>query len=159
WGARLTGKVLGWVVNNLFVSEGALEPSRYPDQPIGLVLDKTCFYAESGGQVGDRGTVGTGTGTFEVSDTIKVGNSVLHWGRLTAGRVEVGQVAQLQVDPEREFTRKNHTATHLLHWALRQVLGEHVEQRGSKVKPDEFTFDFSHTGALTEEEKQKVDLL
>ena len=65
----------------------------------------------------------------------------------------------MQVSSEREFTRKNHTATHLLHWALHRVLGEHVEQRGSKVKPDEFTFDFSHTGPVTEAEKAEVERL
>jgi alanyl-tRNA synthetase len=75
------------------------------------------------------------------------------------GKVEAGQPAKTQVDPVREFTRKNHTATHLLHWALHKVLGEHVEQRGSKVKPDEFTFDFSHTGPMTEAEKAEVERL
>ena len=78
---------------------------------------------------------------------------------MTEGRVEVGQKAQLTVSTDREFTRKNHTATHLLHWALHKVLGEHVEQRGSKVKPDEFTFDFSHTGPMTDAEKAEVERL
>ena len=70
-----------------------------------------------------------------------------------------GQIVHLKVDADREFTRKNHTATHLLHWALREVLGEHVEQRGSKVKPDEFTFDFSHNKPMSEGEKQQVERL
>jgi alanyl-tRNA synthetase len=103
--------------------------------------------------------VHTPTGLFEVAQTVKVGNATAHLGQVTEGRIEVGQKAQLQVSPEREFTRKNHTATHLLHWALHKVLGEHVEQRGSKVKPDEFTFDFSHTGPMTETEKAQVEQL
>src|SRR5207245_9639541 len=106
-----------------------------------------------------KGTVRTGTGLVEVNQTVKVGTATVHLGQLTEGRMEVGQKAQLQVSPAREFTRKNHTATHLLHWALHKVLGEHVEQRGSKVKPDEFTFDFSHTGPLTEDEKREVERL
>src|SRR5262249_60346957 len=92
-----------------------------------------------------------------VAETATLGNSVIHIGQVTQGMIEAGQGAQLRVDPEREFTRKNHTATHLLHWALQKVLGEHVEQRGSKVKPDEFTFDFSHTGPLTDDERKRVE--
>src|SRR5262249_2058462 len=115
--------------------------------------------AEAGGQVGDQGAIRTPTGVFEVTQTIKVGNAIVHVGQVTEGRMEVGQEAQLTVSPEREFTRKNHTATHLLHWALHRVLGEHVEQRGSKVKPDEFTFDFSHTGPLTDTERVEVERL
>src|SRR5207245_3981984 len=124
-----------------------------------LLLDQSCFYAEQGGQVGDQGTVRTATGLFEVNQTVKVGMATVHLGQVTEGRMEVGQTAQLQVSPEREFTRKNHTATHLLHWALHRVLGAHVEQRGSKVKPDEFTFDFSHNMPLSETEKAEVERL
>ncbi len=124
-----------------------------------VILDRTCFYAESGGQVGDTGTLTTPTGTFEVTQTVKAGDAILHIGRVTQGEIRVGQPVTMRVSPEREFTRKNHTATHLLHWALRQVLGEHVEQRGSKVKPDEFTFDFSHTGPMTDAEKARVEQL
>jgi alanyl-tRNA synthetase len=145
FGPTCEGKVLGWIAENQFQKYG-----RAPEEKeIGLLLDKTCFYAEQGGQVGDQGTIRTPTGLFEVSQTVKVGNAVVHVGQVTEARIEVGQKADLAVSTEREFTRKNHTATHLLHWALHQVLGEHVEQRGSKVKPDEFTFDFSHTGPLT----------
>jgi alanyl-tRNA synthetase len=149
------GKVLGWIQDNQFVKSGKLSPL----QVAGLILDKTCFYAEAGGQVGDRGAITTPSGVFEVTQTVKVGNATVHVGEVTTGPVGVGQNAKLLVDPEREFTRKNHTATHLLHWALQRVLGEHVEQRGSKVKPDEFTFDFSHTGPMTEAEKAEVERL
>ncbi|HXG11377.1 MAG TPA: alanine--tRNA ligase [Gemmataceae bacterium] len=155
FGSTCDAKVLGWIADNQFVPSGTLTEG----QRAGLLLDRTCFYAEAGGQVGDRGTITTPTGTFEVAQTVKLGNAVAHLGEVAAGRVEVGQTAQLQVSPEREFTRKNHTATHLLHWALRQVLGEHVEQRGSKVKPDEFTFDFSHTGPLSAAEKAEIERL
>src|SRR5262249_39766453 len=116
---------------------------------VGLLLDRTCFYWESGGQVGDTGTITTGTGELQVEQVARAAGGLIHVGHLTKGKIEVGQNGLLQVNPQREFTRKNHTATHLLHWALHNVLGEHVEQRGSKVKPDEFTFDFSHTGPMT----------
>jgi alanyl-tRNA synthetase len=154
-GSTCEATVLGWIADNQFLSRGRL-PN---DSEIGLLLDQTCFYAEQGGQVGDQGTVRTATGLFEVSQTVKVGTATVHLGQVTEGRMEVGQTAQLQVSPEREFTRKNHTATHLLHWALHKVLGEHVEQRGSKVKPDEFTFDFSHQAPMTETEKAEVESL
>src|SRR5262249_43471074 len=117
------------------------------------------FYAEQGGQVGDQGVIRTPTGVFEVEQTVKIGNAVAHVGRVREGRMEIGQTAKPQVAEEREFTRKNHTATHLLHWALQKILGEHVEQRGSKVKPSEFTFDFAHTGSLTEAERAQVERL
>jgi alanyl-tRNA synthetase len=154
-GPTCEGVVLGWIADNHYLTQGRLPA----DLEVGLVLDRTCFYAEQGGQVGDQGTVRTPSGVYEVDQTVKVGNATVHLGQVSEGRVEVGQPAQLQVSPEREFTRKNHTATHLLHWALHRVLGGHVEQRGSKVKPDEFTFDFSHTGPMTQVEKEDVERL
>ncbi|MER3414975.1 MAG: alanine--tRNA ligase [Gemmataceae bacterium] len=159
WHGRFgQGKILGWLWDSQFVTTGRLE-SRPGGESVALLLDRTCFYAESGGQVGDRGRILTPTGLFEVSYTVKAGDAVLHLGQVADGFVAPGQEAQLEVDAERELTRKNHTATHLLHWALRQVLGSHVEQRGSKVKPDSFTFDFSHHGPLTEAEKVAVEKL
>jgi alanyl-tRNA synthetase len=149
------GRVLGWIVDNQFITSGRLEKHA----EIGLVLDKTCFYAEAGGQVGDQGSIVTPTGSLNVTQTLKVGDAIVHVGQVTEGWIEVGQSAVMQVDPIREFTRKNHTATHLLHWALQKVLGDHVEQRGSKVKPNEFTFDFSHTGPVTAEERAEVERL
>jgi alanyl-tRNA synthetase len=154
FGSTCESKILGWIADNQFHTTGRVHESE-----VGLLLDKTCFYAEQGGQVGDQGRVRTPTGLFEVSQTVKIGNAVVHVGQVTEGRIEVGQTAQLQVSSERDFTRKNHTATHLLHWALHKVLGEHVEQRGSKVKPDEFTFDFSHTGPMSDAEKGEVERL
>ncbi len=153
-GPTCHGTILGWIADNSFHKAG-----RLPETEVGVILDRTSFYAEQGGQVGDQGTIHTPTGVFEVTQTVKVGNATVHVGSVTAGRVEVGQEAHAAVSGEREFTRKNHTATHLLHWALHRVLGEHVEQRGSKVKPDEFTFDFSHTGPMTDAEKAQVEQL
>jgi alanyl-tRNA synthetase len=155
YGTSCDGTVLGWIADNQFCTSGEL-PAR---KEVALLLDRTCFYAEQGGQVGDQGIVRTSTGRFEVMQTLKVGNATVHVGQLTEGRLEVGQVGQVVVSPEREFTRKNHTATHLLHWALHKVLGEHVEQRGSKVKPDEFTFDFAHTGPVTSAQRAEVEQL
>jgi alanyl-tRNA synthetase len=149
------GQVLGWIDDNQFITTGRLDRR----EQVGLLLDKTCFYAEAGGQVGDRGSVITPTGSFHVEHTTKSGNAVVHVGRISDGWLEVGQTATLAVDPIREFTRKNHTATHLLHWALQKVLGEHVEQRGSKVAPDEFTFDFAHTGPVTAPQIAEVERL
>jgi alanyl-tRNA synthetase len=129
-----------------------------PDN-VGVMLDRTCFYAEAGGQVGDEGVIRSTTAEFQVRDTVKRGSLILHVGRYTKGRFAPDESVHLQVSSEREFTRKNHTATHLLHWALQRVLGEHVEQRGSKVKPDAFTFDFSHTGPMSESERAEVERL
>src|SRR5262249_33472742 len=98
-------------------------------------------------------------GTFEVSQTVKVGDAVAHVGQVTTGQVKVGETAKLRVDPEREFTRKNHTATHLLNWALRKVLGDHVEQKGSLVDSEKTRFDFTHDQPLTAEEIQQVERL
>ncbi|MCS7016477.1 MAG: alanine--tRNA ligase [Gemmatales bacterium] len=153
------GTILGWIETNRFFTTGRLEARGEEASPVGLVLDRTCFYAEAGGQVGDCGYITTNTGTFEVTDTQWLGQTVVHLGTVTAGYIAPGQLARLQVDSIREFTRKNHTATHLLHWALRQVLGEHVEQRGSKVKPEGFTFDFSHVGPMRPEERMRVEEL
>jgi alanyl-tRNA synthetase len=122
-----------------------------------LFLDATPFYAESGGQVGDMGTVVTETGRFEVADTQNVaGGLFAHRGRLQ-GEIHTGQSAVATIDAERrEATRRNHTATHLLHAGLRSVLGDHVRQQGSYVGPDRLRFDFSHDGGLSREETSEI---
>ncbi len=122
-----------------------------------LFLDATPFYAESGGQVGDTGTVTTETGRFDVIDTQSVaGGLVAHRGRVT-GEVLPGQSALAVIDPmRREATRRNHTATHLLHAGLREVLGDHVRQQGSWVGPERLRFDFSHSSGLADEEAEQV---
>jgi alanyl-tRNA synthetase len=152
-GSSGTATVLGWVADNQFITSGQLLSEA------ALILDRTCFYAEAGGQVGDTGEITTETGKFAVNNTLKLGNAIAHIGQMTDGYFAPGQHARLQVSPEREFTRKNHTATHLVHWALQKILGEHIEQRGSKVKPDEFTFDFSHNAALSQDQRQEVERL
>jgi alanyl-tRNA synthetase len=122
-----------------------------------LFLDATPFYAESGGQVGDTGSIVTETGRFEVFDTQNVaGGLVAHRGRLT-GEVLPGQTAVATIDAvRREATRRNHTATHLLHAGLRSVLGDHVRQQGSYVGPDRLRFDFSHGAGLRREEAAQI---
>jgi alanyl-tRNA synthetase len=122
-----------------------------------LFLDATPFYAESGGQVGDTGVVTTETGRFEVLDTQSVaGGLIAHRGRVS-GEVLPGQSALAVIDPvRREATRRNHTATHLLHAGLREVLGDHVRQQGSYVGPERLRFDFSHGRGLREEEAAQI---
>ncbi|MEZ5141886.1 MAG: alanine--tRNA ligase [Acidimicrobiales bacterium] len=124
-----------------------------------IVLDRTPFYAESGGQVGDTGWITTETGRAEVLDTVYgVPGLVRHRVAVTDGEVLPGQEATATIDgARRDAIRRNHTATHLLHWALREVLGEHVKQQGSLVAPDRLRFDFSHYEAMTPEEIARVE--
>lgn len=122
-----------------------------------LFLDSTPFYAESGGQVGDTGTVVTETGRFDVIDTQSVaGGLFAHRGTVT-GEILPGQLAIATIDPaRREATRRNHTATHLLHAGLRTVLGDHVRQQGSYVGPERLRFDFSHGSGVKPEEVSEI---
>ena len=128
-------------------------------EEVEVFLDRTPFYAESGGQVGDTGTITTETGTLEVLDTTSaVPGLVRHRARVASGRVTAGQEATAAIDASRrEAIRRNHTGTHLLHGALREVLGPHVKQAGSLVAPDRLRFDFSHYGPLTPEELARVE--
>jgi alanyl-tRNA synthetase len=124
-----------------------------------VFLDRTPFYAESGGQVGDRGTIRTDTGAVEVIDTtFALPNLRRHLGRVTEGVIRSGQAATAAIDvARRDATRRNHTATHLLHYALRQVLGQHVKQAGSLVAPDRLRFDFSHYEPVTVEQIEEIE--
>jgi alanyl-tRNA synthetase len=125
-----------------------------------VVLDATPFYAESGGQVGDRGVLIADEARFVVTDTQKLGKAHVHIGRLESGTLRLGQVVEAEVDHGlRQATRLNHTATHLLHAALRKVLGTHVTQKGSLVSPDRLRFDFSHYSAVTPEELREIERL
>jgi len=126
-----------------------------------VVLDATPFYAESGGQHGDTGSLVAPTGTFEVADTLKLQADVFgHHGRLATGRLSVGESLHADVNAERRArTVRNHSATHLMHKALREVLGSHVQQRGSLVDADKTRFDFSHHQAMTDDEIRRVEAI
>ena len=141
---------------------GELEGERSePEEMIEIFLDRTPFYAESGGQIGDRGTITTDTGTAEVLDTtFALPNLRRHTARLTSGTITAGQAATAAIDvARRDATRRNHTATHLLHHALREVLGDHVKQAGSLVAPDRLRFDFSHYEPVTAEQIEQIERL
>ncbi len=123
-----------------------------------VVLDRTPFYAESGGQVGDRGVLRAGAALFRVEDTQKVGQVFVHKGRLERGTLRVGDRVSAEVDANlRRATMLNHSATHLLHKALRDVLGPHVQQKGSLVDEHHTRFDFSHFAPLTPEQIAEVE--
>ncbi len=117
-----------------------------------VVLDRTPFYAESGGQVGDSGEIRTQEGVFKVIDTRKQGKVYLHYGQIEQGELYAGKTAQLIVDPSRQAVTLNHSATHLLHAALRYVLGDQVTQKGSLVEAARLRFDFSYPKPLTHEQ-------
>ncbi len=126
-----------------------------------IIVDETPFYATMGGQNADAGEIKTAEGTFKVEDTIKLlGGKVGHVGVVTSGMIKVGDAVTLSVDPmRRSNTCKNHSATHLLQKALREVLGSHVEQAGSYVDAERLRFDFSHFQAMTKEEIAKVEAI
>jgi alanyl-tRNA synthetase len=123
-----------------------------------VVLDRTPFYAESGGQVGDTGLLTWSGGRFRVTDTRKEGANHLHIGTLIEGELFPGLEVDARIDhARRERTKRNHSATHLLHAALRKVLGDHVTQKGSLVDPDKLRFDFSHLEAVTSEQLMEIE--
>ncbi len=127
-------------------------------QKASLILDTTPFYGEMGGQVGDTGEMHSPSGRFSVTSTVRIPPDItVHQGSVTEGSLAIGDEVEVKVDKERRLDiARNHTATHLLHLALRQVLGKHVEQRGSLVAPDRLRFDFSHLVALMPQELQEV---
>ena len=126
-----------------------------------VVLDDTPFYAESGGQVGDLGQIKGGAGIFTVEDTLKIQAAVFgHHGVLSTGKLTVGSEVQARVDVHaRAATARNHSVTHLMHKALREVLGSHVQQKGSLVDPDKTRFDFAHNQPVTEEEVRRIEAI
>jgi alanyl-tRNA synthetase len=148
-------------VTALYVDGTSVQSVAQGQQAV-VVLDATPFYAESGGQVGDAGILSDAKGlSFEVQDTQKISNQVFgHQGVLNAGTLTVGQTVQAQVDTERrERVIRNHSATHLMHKALRQVLGGHVQQRGSLVDAEKTRFDFAHDAAMTAEQIAQVEAI
>ena len=139
------------------VQDGAQVDRADAGAVVQIVLNQTPFYAESGGQIGDRGEIVTESGTLEVADCRKTADLFIHVAKVTKGFVELGQAAELAVAAERRARiRANHSATHLLHEALRRTLGEHVAQRGSLNADDRLRFDFSHGQALTATQLQQV---
>jgi len=140
------------------LSDGAPVPSAQKGDEVQIALNQTPFYAESGGQVGDTGHIETETGKVEITDTRKTAGVFAHIGKVIDGTVTPGQSAVLTVDPTRRAAiRANHSATHLLHEALREALGDHVAQRGSLNAADRLRFDFSHNNALSLEELGTVE--
>ncbi len=142
------------------VKDGASIEEAHAGDELEIVLDKTPFYGEMGGQVGDSGTITLEDGSsFEVKDTQhKEGIFISHIGTLTQGSIKRGDRVHAAIDvARREFIRRNHTATHILHWALREVLGEHVTQAGSIVYPDRLRFDFTHFEALSQEQIKEIE--
>ena len=149
---ELNGKVTA-----LFVDGKAVDAINAGQEAV-VVLDQTPFYAESGGQVGDKGELKGANFSFAVEDTQKYGQAIGHIGKLAAGSLKVGDAVQADVDEARRARiRRNHSATHLMHAALRQVLGTHVSQKGSLVNDKVLRFDFSHNEAMKPEEIRAVE--
>lgn len=125
-----------------------------------VVLNRTPFYAESGGQVGDQGFLQGKAGWFEVNNTQKQGQTILHIGTLKGGQLQIGETLQANVDIfKRQATALNHSATHLLHATLKKLLGNHVQQKGSLVEPERLRFDFTHFSSLSEDEIKAIEKL
>ncbi|QEO44260.1 alanine--tRNA ligase [Vibrio tarriae] len=147
------------VVREMFVEGAEVSALSAGDKAI-IVLDNTPFYAESGGQCGDTGVLKTEAGIFHVEDTHKLGNAIAHHGILAQGVLAKGDQVEAIVDEQRRAAISlNHSATHLLHAALRKVLGEHVAQKGSLVRAETLRFDFSHLEAMTAAEIKEVERL
>jgi len=149
-------KLLGWVDKEGFKNQGRIKTGDSAD----FILKKTCFYAEAGGQIGDCGIIVSDKGRFVVEKTRKVGNNcVIHIGKVVEGEFNAGERVKAIVSKDRDSIRKNHTATHLLQWALQQTLGKSVAQQGSLVTPEYLRFDFTWPKALTAEQLKKVEAL
>ena len=147
--------IVGLIADDEVVSEATA------GQSVEIVLVQTPFYAEGGGQIGDAGTLTGPDGSIEVHDTQAVmPDVIMHFGKVSEGTVRLGDTVEANVDPtRREDTARNHTATHMLHAALREVLGPHVRQAGSLVAPDRLRFDFSHVQPVTDDELWQVQHL
>jgi alanyl-tRNA synthetase len=153
-GIEASGKII-----EIFRGGKAVKALKSGDEGA-IVLDVTPFYAESGGQIGDTGTLATDNGAFAVADTQKSGKAIVHLGRVSAGSLQIGDTVLATVDGERRHAIVlNHSATHLMHAALRKVLGEHVTQKGSLVAPDRLRFDFSHFEALSPGQLKEIENL
>jgi alanyl-tRNA synthetase len=145
-------------VINALIKDGELAEEATEGEDVEIVLDKTPFYGESGGQVGDRGDIKTDKLKIEVQDTRNINNILVHIGVVKKGKAVRGMAVQASVDENRRLSiKRNHTATHLLHAALKAVLGDHIKQAGSLVTPDRLRFDFSHFFAMDNREIGEVE--
>ena len=152
-----TGKVIGIIAQD-HLCDTLREVGHA--SPVTIVLDRTSFYGESGGQVGDTGALEWQGGAFEVTDTQREGGFMLHTGHLRAGALDLGQTVSAKVDPDRRAAiRRAHSATHLIHAALQHHLGPHAVQQGSKVDADMLRFDFSHTSAVGHETLEQIEAM
>ncbi|MGB8225807.1 MAG: alanine--tRNA ligase [Sedimentisphaerales bacterium] len=151
---KIKAEVLGWIDNDGFHAQGTVANGQ-----AAIVLDKTCFYAESGGQTGDAGQIISAGGNFLVEATEKIADCIIHRGTIEKGTIKTGDKIEAVVDIARRETRKNHTATHLLQWALQQIMGRHVAQQGSLVNPEYLRFDFTSPKALKPQEIKEVEKL
>lgn len=144
----------------LYVDGASVKEVNHGQQAV-VVLDHTPFYAESGGQVGDQGVLANASVRFAVTDTLKVQADVVgHHGTLEQGTLKVGDVVKAEIDAVRRArTERNHSATHLMHKALREVLGSHVQQKGSLVDADKTRFDFAHNAPMTDEQIRQVEAI
>lgn len=153
-GLEAEGKVVA------LLKEGAAVSELNTGDQGEVILDRTPFYAESGGQVGDAGELASPGVHFSVIDTQKRGTAFSHMGKVSQGKIRIGDSLQGRVDADRrQATALNHTATHLLHAALRKVLGPHVQQKGSLVAPDRLRFDFSHLQPVSADELREIERL
>ena len=151
-GTELTSAVIA------LYTEGEAVQSASKGTDVVVILDKTVFYAESGGQVGDTGVLSKGSAKIAIADCRKVGNHHIHIGHILSGEFAIRDEVEGQVDQTlRQATALNHSATHLLHEALRQVLGDHVKQKGSLVDSERLRFDFSHGEAVSPEQIRKIE--
>jgi len=151
---RETARVIGIVEQNRLADSAQSNGGS----SLVLVLDRTPFYGESGGQVGDTGTIRSDRFSFEVHDTKKENDFVLHVGHVTTGKVTVNEPVLAQIDTDRRHAiRRAHTATHLLHLALRTILGKHAQQAGSKVEPDRLRFDFANPEAVGRDRLRSIE--
>jgi alanyl-tRNA synthetase len=145
--------ITGWVDKEGFKNKGKITAG----DEVAIILDKTCFYAEAGGQVGDCGIIKSNVGQFIAEGTTKIANCVLHQGRVAEGTFSVGDKVTAIVSKDRDSIKKNHTATHLLQWALQETLGKSVAQQGSYVGPDYLRFDFTYPKAPSPEELKEAE--
>lgn len=152
---KCNSKIIGIINTEGFRNKGRIEQGT----DTGIVLDRTCFYAEAGGQVGDCGSLTSKNGEFIVEETRRIANCIIHHGRIAKGTLAVGDEITATVSKDRDSIKKNHTATHLLQWALREVVGQSAAQQGSFVCPDYLRFDFTYPKALTNPQLKKIECL